>query len=176
VSPASGAAGSSDTEGKAAKGSGERGWSRASFKSVVAAALPISVNSRAFVVRKQKRPSGFSVEAAVPAAILPHATRPFDSAQGRLCHHSQALVSIRVHSWLVQTKTPSPIFRASVYCVFTQARSSIAPKHGTGLMASFDLSYKGNVREKRLSGEGGSYSSLVARQNPPHGPWQNKVE
>jgi hypothetical protein len=34
-SSASGAAGGSDTEGKAAKGSGERGGSRESFKSVV---------------------------------------------------------------------------------------------------------------------------------------------
>ena len=35
VRSASGAGGSSDTEGKAAKGSGERGGSRESFKSVV---------------------------------------------------------------------------------------------------------------------------------------------
>jgi hypothetical protein len=41
----SGAAGSSDTEGKAAKGSGERGGSRASFKSVV---LPIAFMIRVY--------------------------------------------------------------------------------------------------------------------------------
>ena len=40
---------------------------------------------------KQKRPAGFPVEAAVPAAIVPHATRPFGCAQGTLCHHSKSI-------------------------------------------------------------------------------------
>ena len=45
VISASGAAGSSDTKGKAAKGSGERSGSRASFKSVVLLFVSIRVHS-----------------------------------------------------------------------------------------------------------------------------------
>jgi hypothetical protein len=49
--PCSGAAGSSDTEVKAAKGSGERVGTRASFNSVVGSGLPrIRAHSCPFVV------------------------------------------------------------------------------------------------------------------------------
>ena len=59
---ASGAAGSSDTKGKAAKGSGERSGSRASFKSVVSAV--IRVHSCSFVVKDSQgaaKPSSIGV-------------------------------------------------------------------------------------------------------------------
>ena len=63
VISASGAAGSSDTKGKAAKGSGERSGSRASFKSVVLLFVSIRVHSwlKILTARKNRSRSAHSV-------------------------------------------------------------------------------------------------------------------